>query len=285
MPTLPDDTPFDASHESPQSSPRGPEARNGVQGLRLALPGAALLVTLGLFGYAVSTGSRSDKAPVQSASSASGAAKPGDFSPQAGWIKNFTAQLSVFGYESLPPQFSGNGYRFASLPPTDLPKFVEAAITNTGPAEIRLALSTPVGGQPGKAQAIASEETAIESLSVEFPANSAKIPSRDAKIIRRAAETIKALPGGTAVELIGYFAGTSVSPKGAALARQRANSVYRALIRAGVNPTMLRPKGDGSATIEARSGAELEGRSSTRTETARHPDRRVEFRVVEPSQQ
>lgn len=271
MPTLPNETRFDASHEHPQSAPGGPEAQNGAQGLHLVLPAAALVVTLGLFGYALSTGTRSDSTADQLAASAP---QSGDFSPQEGWIKNFEARLNVFGY--APARYSGTGYRFASLPPTDLPIFVEAALTNTGPAGTQLAVSKPAAEQSGNAQVVASAESALDSLSVEFKANSARIPSRDSKIIRRAAEAIKALPAGTAVELVGYTGGTATSPRTEALAKARANSVYKALLRAGVDRGILRPVGDGSATIEARSGSQMEGRSSTAS------SRRVEFRVARP---
>ncbi len=271
MPTLPNETRFDASHELPHSAPGGPETRNSAQGLHLVLPGAALLVTLGLFGYALSTGTRSDNAADQRAASAP---QTGDFSPQAGWIKNFEAQLTVFG--SSPKVYSGTGYRFASLPPTGLPLFVEAALTKTGPAGLQLAISKPAPEQPGSAQVVASAEAALDRLSVEFKANSARIASRDTKIIRKAAAAIKALPAGTAVELVGYTGGTATSPRTEALAKARANSVYKALLRAGVDRGILRPVGDGSATIEARSGSQMEGRSSTAS------SRRVEFRVARP---
>ncbi len=267
----------DIVHES-RVSPR-PQAHRGVRGLRLAVPGAAFLATLALFGYSISAGGKSDKGPVQSTATA---VPIGDFSPQAGWIKNFTAQLSVFGYESSPWQFSGNGRSFASLPPTDLPKFVAAAITKTGPANIRLALSAPSGGQSGKTHVAASGADALNSLSIEFSANSAKILSSDVKIIRRAAEIIKALPAGTTVDLIGYTGGNSASPRGGALAQARAGSVYKALVRAGVNPAMLSPKAYDSAMNQAGAGAEMEGRSSTGTQTPERPNRRVEFRVAAP---
>lgn len=266
----------DGNRESPMPEPT---TGSGFHGLRLAVPGAAFLATLGLLGYTISAGGRSDQAPVQSPSRA---AIAGDFSPEAGWIKNFTAQLSVFGYESSSWQFSGNGRSFASLPPTDLPRFITAEITRTGPANLELALSAPAGGQSRKTLAAASEADALDSLSIEFPVNGAKILSRDDKIIRRAAEIIKVLPAGTTVELIGYTGGNSASPRGGALAQARANSVYKALVRAGVNPAILSPKVYDSAPVRAGASPELEGRSSTGMQTPERSTRRVEFRVVAP---
>jgi outer membrane protein OmpA-like peptidoglycan-associated protein len=248
-------------------SPR-PEGESGVWGLRLAVPGVACLLTLALFGYAISAGGRNDQAPVPSASNIAAA---GGFAPQAGWIENLMAQLPVFGYGNPPPQLTGTGLRFASLPPSNLPKFVEAAITDTGPADIRLALSTPAG-EPGKAQVVASEEVALNALSVAFPGNSAKIPSREAKVINKAVEIIKTLPAGSTVELIGSAEGAAPTKRGAALAQERADSVYKALVRAGVDPAML------------TASSAIEGRSSTLTGAPQHRGRRVEFRVAEPLQ-
>ncbi|MDQ6704244.1 MAG: OmpA family protein [Pseudomonadota bacterium] len=49
---------------------RGMEGGGHAAGLRLVVPGAALLITLGLFGYVISSGTAGDRAPIQSASSA-----------------------------------------------------------------------------------------------------------------------------------------------------------------------------------------------------------------------
>jgi outer membrane protein OmpA-like peptidoglycan-associated protein len=266
----------DIVHENRESSSPAPEARCGVRGLRLAVPSAAFLATLGLFGFAIWAGSAPDRARVQPAS---GAAQTGDFSAQAGWIKNLEA---VFGYESASTQFSGNGGSYAVVPPTGLPRFVAASMTGSGPANIRLALSMPAASQNSKAPAEQINLSAINSLRIEFPGNSARIPRNSFELITKVAKEIKALPSGTVVELIGYAAGGGQRARGTILARKRANSVYAALIRAGVDPAMLRPKGDGSATIEASTGPELEGRSSTARETRQRRDRRVEFRVIEP---
>jgi outer membrane protein OmpA-like peptidoglycan-associated protein len=256
------------NHDNQKSSPPRPEGESGVWRLRLAVPGAAFLLTLALFGYIISAGGSSDQAPVPTASNVAAA---GGFAPQAGWIENLEAQLPVFGDGNSFSQLTGTGLRFAALPPSNLPKFVEAAITDTGPADIRLALSTPAG-EPGKAQVVAAEEDALNSLSIAFPANSAKIPSREATVIRKAAAIIKTLTAGSTVELIGSAEGASPTKRGAALAQERADSVYKALIRAGVDP----------ATLTASTA--IEGRSSTLTGAPQHRGRRVEFRVAETLQ-
>jgi outer membrane protein OmpA-like peptidoglycan-associated protein len=270
MSMLKDDTKAnEIFHGNQKSSSPRPEGESGGWRLRLAGPGAACLLTLALFGYAISAGSRTDQAPVPTASVVAAA---GGFAPQAGWIDNLKAQLPVFGYGNSLSQLTGTGLRFAALPPSNLPKFVEAAITDTGPADIRLALSTP-SSEPGKAQVVAAqEEAALNSLSVAFPSNSAKIPSREAKFIRKAVEIIKTLPAGSTVELIGSAEGAAPTKRGAALAQERADSVYKALVRAGVDPAML------------TASSAIEGRSSTLTGSSQHRGRRVEFRVAEPLQ-
>jgi outer membrane protein OmpA-like peptidoglycan-associated protein len=255
-------------HGNQKSSSPRPEGESGVWRLRLAVPGAACLLTLALFGYAISAGGRTDQAPVPPASNVAAA---GGFAPQAGWIENLKAQLPDSGYENSLSELTGAGLRFAVLPPSNLPKFVEAAITDTGPVDIRLALSTPAG-EPGKAQVVAAEEGALNSLSIPFPGNSAKVPSREAKVIRKAVEIIKTLPAGSTVELIGSAEGPAPTKRGAALAQERADSVYKALVRAGVDPAML------------TASSAIEGRSSTLTGAPQHRGRRVEFRVAEPLQ-
>jgi outer membrane protein OmpA-like peptidoglycan-associated protein len=254
-------------HGNQKSSSPRPEGESGVW-RRLAVPGAACLLTLALFGYAILAGGKNDQAPVPPASNV---ATAGGFAPQVGWIENLKAQLPVFGYGNSLSQLTGTALRFAALPPGNLPKFVEAAITDTGPADIRLALSTPAG-EPGKAQVVAAEKAALDALSVAFPGNSAKIPSREAKVIRKAVEIIKTLPARSTVELVGSAEGAAPTKRGAALAQERADSVYKALVRAGVDPAML------------TASSAIEGRSSTLTGAPQHRGRRVEFRVAEPLQ-
>ena len=57
--------------EPPASSPRGEDLIFGREGLRLVVPGAALLITLGVFGYTISSGTSGDRASIQFAPSVS----------------------------------------------------------------------------------------------------------------------------------------------------------------------------------------------------------------------
>jgi outer membrane protein OmpA-like peptidoglycan-associated protein len=246
--------------------------------LRLAFPAAAVVVTLGLFGYALSSGTAGDQAPVQSPVSA---AYTGELSPGAGWIKNFIAFSSVFGKGTPTDRQGASGEFYAAPPPADsLPQFAAAGVMLSGTADGRLALIAPPAPRAGLAAADLRCEAAINSLSIEFPGNSAKISAANMGTVKKAAELIKALPAGAEVDVIGYTAGSS--HRASVLAQRRANSVYKALVRAGVHPSMLRPKGLNASRLEANAKSATEGRSSTETGAPQSRDRRVEFHVVAP---
>lgn len=267
--------PHDTHSESLQSSPL-PEAGSEARLAAMILPAAAVLVTLALFAYAIVAGGKADHGPVRLVSGTAGPASgAGDFGPQAGWVENLSAELSLAGpgQARLPSQAPS----FADLPSSArLPEFVVAELTDTGPSDVRLALAAPSAGQTGSGEAALVQEAKLDSLSIEFPANSTRIPRRELATIRRAAEIIKTLPEGTTVELLGHIAGTSASRKGAMLAKKRAEAVYTALLREKVSPARL-SKIVGAPEQEARSEAQAEGRSSTMG------GRRVEFRIVGPN--
>ena len=268
----------DLIHENRELSPRGPEAGGDIGGLRLAIPLSAFVVTCALFGYAIAAGSGGDHAPIASASTA---AKLSNFAPEAGWIKNLTARLSIFSYESSYITLPGSRRSFDFVPPGDLPRFVAAAMTDSGLPNVRLAGAMPTAGHNSKASARLSNQAALNSLVIEFPGNSARIPTAGFEIVTRVAEAIKTLHSGTVVELVGYTAGSGNSSQGTILSRKRADSVYRALVHVGINPAKLRPRAYGGASVEASDATEIEGRSSMIRQTPKARDRRVEFRVVE----
>jgi uncharacterized protein YidB (DUF937 family) len=93
---------------------------------RLVFPGAALVMTLGLFGYAIIAGTPGDQAPVQSP------ARVAQNAPAASPVTHSTQSAQPSGTEAA-----------------------RAAV---------LASATP-----GKAQATASIQTALEALAIEFP--------------------------------------------------------------------------------------------------------------------
>ena len=256
-----------------------PETPN-ASSIRLALPGAAVVVTLGLFGYALSAGRAGDEAPVQSSPSA---ANSREFSPSAGWLNIFVALSCVFERGTPYGWQASSGQLFASVPHADkLPQFAAASMMLSGTADGRLALSTRAPGWNKVAAANMQNGAALSSLSIEFPGNSAKISAASLGTVKNAASLIKGLPPGTEVDVIAYTAGSGSSHRASILAQRRANSVYTALVRAGVLPSMLRPKGLSGSQLEASAKSATEGRSSTETGAPQVRDRRVEFRVVEP---
>src|ERR1700724_3561353 len=148
----------DIVHKNRQSSPLGPDAGSNIGGLRLAVPLSAFVVTCVLFGYAIAAGSAGDHAPIASASAAM---KLSNFAPEAGWLKNLTARLSIFSYESSYITLPGRPFDF--VPPGGLPRFVAAAMTGSGLPNIRLA-----AGQSSKAPDHLSNQAVLDSLSIEF---------------------------------------------------------------------------------------------------------------------
>ncbi|MCI0466626.1 MAG: OmpA family protein [Beijerinckiaceae bacterium] len=314
----------DRAPEAPQARALGAEAGGNTGWLHLAVPGASVLITLLLFGYAINAGTMADREPgrlaaaggqqrgaqsllplgvLQSGDSnqnnlvylTTGAA--GDAVVEAGWIKNLTVKLGAFASPDLQAKVMGNEasgertlhsfmYNMPAAPAllAQQPLFVMEALLAGSPQDIQLAQAVPAEARGGKAALANANVAALQSVSIEFPANSAKISARSVARIKRAAGIIKQLPAGTIVELNGYTAGMGKSAADSNLSRQRAESVYTALASAGISPDMLSPRGSGSASALASNSSELEGRSSTAAWRLRSNARRVEFRVVLPPQ-
>jgi OmpA-OmpF porin, OOP family len=337
----PPPSPHPAAFSSSSSRTNGQVPRPRVEGSeaaagqRLLLPGAALVITLALFSYAIIKGTASDYAPVQSAphlaqnasamrketastrppppsgteerpgalpgAAATGinsAAAIGDFAVQAGWMNNLKAEFASFGGSASQLLFAGKGFEaqetmpraahadmIGSLPETQLPQFVVASLTGSGPAGAGTTLSPMLASAtPGKEeQAPTSIEASLESLSIDFPINSTRIPPRSIPFLRQAADLIKQLPAGTVVELNGYTDSTGSPAVNMKISERRADSVYQALVREGVSPARLRANGFGSASLLASAGSATEGRS-TALERPERSDRRVDFRVVQQQQ-
>lgn len=249
--------------------------------LRLVLPGVAVAATLGLFAYSLAAGTERDQTPVQSAGNA---ATSGAFAPGAGWMSNLIALSGVFGTGS-PGAWQGGsgGQEFTAAPEAGgLPQFAAASVMLSGTADGRLAFTMPAVSPTKEAAADLQTAAAINALSIEFPSNSAKISTASMGELKKAAELIKTLPAETEVNVIGYTAGGGNSHRALVLAQRRANSVYRALVRLGVPPSLLKPQRSASARLEARAKSAAEGRSSTVAGAAQRADRRVGFQVIEP---
>jgi len=276
MPILKDRTHAKSTgRQRQQHGPAGPDG--GL--LRLAVPGAAVVVTLGLFGYALVAGTAMDQTRTRSAGSA---AKTNPFAPAEGWINNLAALSSVLGRAAPSEWQGGNGQPFAAAPPAGrLPQFAAASMMLSGTADGRLAFATRAAGRSQVAADEANSESELSSLSIEFPGNSAKISAAGVGALKKAAQLMKALPAGTEVEVIGYTVGSGSSHHASVLAQRRANSVYTALVRLGVHPSILRPLAATNAELEANAKSATEGRSSTEAGASQRRDRRVAFHVIE----
>jgi OOP family OmpA-OmpF porin len=283
---------------------RGMEAGGDGVGLRLVVPGAALLITLGLFGYVISSGTAGDRAPIQSASSETQnalVASPrtgagninGDFAVKAGWIKNLSAAFDGFRSQDSQALFAGNVLNVGgtiphadltgSLQSAQLPQFVVAALTGSGTASMRIASSTSKLGSSVNESVRLPNQATLDFPIIIFPANSAKVPSSSRPLLQRIAEQIKQLPPGTMVQLIGYTHGTGTPAANVELSQRRADSVYRVLVHDGVRPAMLSAKGYGSSPSVASINGIMEGRSSNimGEDGRQRVDRRVEFHIVQ----
>jgi outer membrane protein OmpA-like peptidoglycan-associated protein len=283
----------------------------------LVVPGAALLITLGLFGYAISSGKAGDGASSQSApsiaqnapaasprspsqlapgnengaiaSSGTGAnganpAAPGDLAVKQGWIKNLSAAFGGFRSQDSRTLFAGDEFNVRGTRPhadAKMPQFVVASLSGSGTAKMRIVLSISKLDSSGNESAGLPNQAALDFPVIIFPANSAKVPLRSIPVLRRVAEQIKQLPPGTVVQLNGYTHSMRMSAADMELSQLRADSVHLVLIQQGVSPAMLSAKGYGSASLSASTNGTMEGRSSTRMERPQRNDRRVEFHVVQ----
>lgn len=309
---LPDAIPNDSRFAESASRPSMPPAKGSTEAdatRRLVFSGAAMVVTLGLFGYFIVTGTRGTYTPAKPApekaenappalASGTAASTPqassksiADFATQAGWVRNLSTEFNGSGGDAgqmlvaakrFEPQETmplAKGLETIGLvPPAQFPEFAVTGVIGSGPAGIGTTLSTTLAPTaPSKEQAAASVEAALQSLTIEFPARSARIPPRGKHVVRQAADMIGQLPAGTVVELTGYpdRRGTVAAKK--KLSERRAQYVYRAFVRAGVKPEMLRPEGTASLAASAAKGR------STSAEMQRN-DRRVEFRAIQRQQ-
>jgi OmpA-OmpF porin, OOP family len=266
----------------------------------LLAPAAAVLVTLGLFWHTITVGSAGDQfvfqpapimaenapmppqPPAMSASRDAGILDA-SFTVTAGWIENLSAVVGRPNGQDVQGLAARNGFNgggapsqanrvwvLTLLPAAQLPQFVVAAETGRTPAKMKLA---PAGLQ---------NLAAGDFPTIIFPPNNTQVPVRGIPLLRRAAMQIKQLPSGTRVQLNGYTHGARVSTNDVKLSQQRADSVYRILVREGVSPAMLSAKGYGSADSLANIDRMAEGRSTTTEAKGGPADRRVEFRIIPP---
>jgi OmpA-OmpF porin, OOP family len=108
---------------------------------------------------------------------------------------------------------------------------------------------------------------------INFPAGGAEVPAATTALLQDAAADIKQLAPGSVLEVAGYTDNTGDAAANVTLSQQRADAVRNALIKAGVDPSMLVAKGYGSANPIASNDL-LEGRFH---------NRRIEYHVLKSS--
>jgi outer membrane protein OmpA-like peptidoglycan-associated protein/uncharacterized protein YidB (DUF937 family) len=223
----------------------------------LIIPGAALLITLGLLlGYFIGAG---DRGAIQSAPIvAQNAPVPSPPGSQALYEGD---ALTVGG----------------TIPDADRDRIMSSLKSPLGP---QFAFAT-IAGSGATNQVCAPNQSTLKFPTIYFAANSAEVPSSSNPLLRQAAGLIKQLPAGTLVEIRGYTHSIGSPTINMQLSQRRANAVRRALVHAGVDPAMLSAKGYGSSHSLANKNGTVEGRSNSMMEDRRRNDRRVEFSIAQ----
>jgi outer membrane protein OmpA-like peptidoglycan-associated protein/uncharacterized protein YidB (DUF937 family) len=223
----------------------------------LIIPGAALLITLGLLlGYFIGAG---DRGAIQSAPIvAQNAPVPSPPGSQA-------------LYEGDAVTVGG------AIPDADRDRIMSSL---KSPLGSQFAFAT-ISGVSGKNQVCAPNQSALKFPTIYFAANSADVLSSSNPLLRQAAGLIKQLPAGTLVEIRGYTHSIGSPTINMQLSQRRANAVRRALVHAGVDPAMLSAKGYGSSHSLASKNGTVEGRSNSMMEDRRRNDRHVEFGIAQ----
>jgi uncharacterized protein YidB (DUF937 family)/outer membrane protein OmpA-like peptidoglycan-associated protein len=146
----------------------------------LIIPGAALLITLGLLlGYFIGAG---DRGAIQSAPI----------------VAQNAPVPSPPGSQAL---FEGDAVTVGgAIPDADRDRIMSSLKSPLGP---QFAFAT-ISGVSGKNQVCAPNQSALKFPTIYFAANSADVLSSSNPLLRQAAGLIKQLPAGTLVEIRGY---------------------------------------------------------------------------------
>jgi outer membrane protein OmpA-like peptidoglycan-associated protein/uncharacterized protein YidB (DUF937 family) len=236
---------------------------------RFVTPATALLITLVLFGYAISSGSTIDHSATvdHSVTVATG----GNFAAITGSLKTALGARETTGDLGFQDGIKNSKAELYSSGNTRSRAVLAGKGLNTGEGT----------GHADNARMI--DEGTLESLTIHFPPNSATISSRSLPLVRRVAGMIEELPAGTMVQIDGYTDSAGNPTANMELSQRRADSVDLALIHAGVSPAMLSPKGLGSASLSESFNGTIEALSKT-TKPQRN-NRRVEFHVAQQHSQ
>jgi len=152
----------------------------------------------------------------------------------------------------------------ARAPATTPPTASAPASTATAPP------AAPATPAPETARAVDEVNTLLGGTVLNFRTGSAVLPSAATPTLRQAAERINSLPAGTVIEIAGHTDNTGDANANQALSQRRAEAVRDALVRDGVNPSMLTARGYGDSQPVA----------SNDTAQGRYQNRRINFSVA-----
>lgn len=107
---------------------------------------------------------------------------------------------------------------------------------------------------------------------INFPTGSAQIPTNQFDFLNKVATAIKSAPSNTVLEIAGHTDNTGDSEGNGLLSQQRAEAVRNYLVKQGVNPNTLIPKGYG----------DTQPAGFNKAEEGKFRNRRIEFNVRSP---
>jgi outer membrane protein OmpA-like peptidoglycan-associated protein/uncharacterized protein YidB (DUF937 family) len=201
----------------------------------------------------------------------------------ASWLGNLRAALDHFKISGLKASFSGTAIKLGGVAQNDLNEIVaylkslfgagwsfgslgdrsaDAAAANAKAAAALASLKS--GFSPNELIAV------LNSSVINFPTAGYELPADEATLLRQAAALIKQLPAGTVVEIAGYTDNTGDSSANVTLSQNRADSIRKALVGAGVDSSAVVSKGYGEANPVA----------SNETDDGRASNRRIEYHIV-----
>lgn len=257
---------------------------------RMLLPGAAVLIGLGVLGYVGLSSWRGHRAETTASTLPTAQPAPAAI-PQA----PSKPALVVTGTasEAIPPASSKPAPVAAQPPPAAIPP----ASSKPAPVAARPVPAVSQQAPPKPAPVAASRSSAIESggdkepasalarLRLELPTiyfakNSAELPLNSKAQLQHLAVLMKQLPTGTLVRINGFADPNGNSSANMKLSQRRANAVRQVLVDAGADPGVLVAKGYGiDQLVDSESGA-TEGRSNAVIEGHPRANRRVEIHIA-----
>jgi outer membrane protein OmpA-like peptidoglycan-associated protein len=202
----------------------------------------------------------------------------------ASWLSNLRAALGHFNISGLKASFSGEAVKLGGIADSEINQLIaylkslfggsgwsfgmlgdRSADAASANAKVAAALSSLKSGFS------ANDLLSVLNLSViNFPTSGFELPASEIPLLQQAAALIKQLPAGTVVEIAGYTDNTGDSAANVTLSQNRADSIRKALVGAGVDGSALVSKGYGEANPVA----------SNDTDDGRASNRRIEYHVA-----